>query len=165
MEEKNKKNIIIIKSGSGNKSIGSYVDIILKQLIENLTVEIKAYDNNMNKLITIEQIIKRALDQNKDKGKVENIISKINYEIGKEKEIPFIKCHIVINKDDIVYLKPLIGNKKNKRNSHPFQGETKKNKMEVEEERKNKKAKLDSNLKEIDKINSLCLENIQEFFK
>ena len=105
----------LFKSGSGNKSIGSYVDIILKQLIEKLTVEIKAFDNNMNKLITIEQIIKRALDQIKDKD--ENIISKINYEIGKEKEIPFIKCHIVINKEDIVYLKPLIGNKKNKRNS------------------------------------------------
>ena len=163
MEEKNKNNIIIIKSGSGNKSIGSYVDIILKQLIEKLTVEIKAFDNNMNKLITIEQIIKRALDQIKDKD--ENIISKINYEIGKEKEIPFIKCHIVINKEDIVYLKPLIGNKKNKRNSHPFQGDEKKNKMEVEEEKKNKKAKLDSNLKELDKINSLCLENIKVFFK
>ena len=153
----------LFKSGSGNKSIGSYVDIILKQLIEKLTVEIKAFDNNMNKLITIEQIIKRALDQIKDKD--ENIISKINYEIGKEKEIPFIKCHIVINKEDIVYLKPLIGNKKNKRNSHPFQGDEKKNKMEVEEEKKNKKAKLDSNLKELDKINSLCLENIKVFFK
>ena len=118
----------------------------------------------MNKLITIEQIIRRALEQNKDKDK-ETIIQKIKYEIGKEKEVPFIKCNISINKDDIDYLKPLIGNKKNKRNNHPFTGDEKKNKMEIEEDKKNKKIKTDNNIKEIDQINNLCLENIQEFFK
>ena len=161
MEEKENNNIIIIKSGNGNKSIGSYVDVICKQLINKLNIEIKAYDNNMNKLITIEEIIKRALEQNKDN---KSNTSKINYEIGKEKDIPFIKCNIVINKDDIDYLKPLIGNKKNKRNIHPF-NKDEKNKMEVEEKNKNKKIKLDYNSHEIDKINDLCLENIQDFFK
>ena len=32
------------------------------------------------------------------------------------KKIPFMKCHIVINKDIIIYLKPCFANKKNKRN-------------------------------------------------
>ena len=36
-------------------------------------------------------------------------------EIQREK-IPFLKFHIVINKDDIIYLKPIIQKKKNKRN-------------------------------------------------
>ena len=35
---------------------------------------------------------------------------------GNEKEIPFMKRHIVIIKDDIIYLKPFFGKKKNKRN-------------------------------------------------
>ena len=87
MEEKELE--MIIKSGSGNKSIGAYVDKVCQELIKKLSVKIKAYDNNMNKLITIEQIIKRALDNNKDK---ENNDTKINYEIWKENKIPFIKC-------------------------------------------------------------------------
>ena len=165
MESKD-NSIVIIKSGNGNKSIGSYVDIISNKLIENLEIELIAYDNNMNKLITIEQIIKRALVQNKDK-EIFDYDSKINYEIGKDKNIPFIKCSIKINKDDIFNLKTLIGNKKNKRNNRPFTKDENKDQMHIEENNNNKykKPKLDIDFKEEDKINDLCIKNIQEFFK
>ena len=164
--ESKENNIIIIKSGNGNKSIRAYVDYICDKLIEKLEIEIIAYDNNMNKLITIEQIIKRALIQNKDKER-DDYDSKINYEIGKDNNIPFIKCFFKINKDDKSILKNLIGNKMNKRNSHPFSKDENKDKMEIEEKNNNKynKQKLENNLKEEDKINDLCIKNIQEFFK
>ena len=163
MESKEKK-IIIIKSGNGNKSIGSYIDNICNKLIEKLEIEIIAYDNNMNKLITIEQIIKRALIKDKE---IDDYDSKINYEIGKDNNIPFIKCFFKINKDDISNLKTLIGNKMNKRKNHPFIKDENKDKMEIEEENNNKyiKPKLENNLKEEEKINDLCIKNIQEFFK
>ena len=166
MESKDNR-IIIIKSGNGNKSIGSYVDNICSKLIEKLEIEIIAYDNNMNKLITIEQIIKRALVQSgcEEKEK-DDYDSKINYEIGKDNNIPFIKCSIKINKDDIANLKALIGNKKNKRNNHPFINDGNKSKIEIEKKNnKSKKPKLENNLKEEDKINDLCIKNIQQFFK
>ena len=156
-----KENEIIIKSGNGNKSIGSYVDIICKELITKLDIIFKAYDNNMNKLITIEQIIKRALNKN---GK--NDDDKIKYEIGKDKDIPYIKCNINIDKEDIDNLKGLIGNKKNKRNKHIFNKEENNNKMEIDDlNNTNKKPKLEKQIKEEDKINDLCIKNIQEFFK
>ena len=156
-----KENEIIIKSGNGNKSIGSYVDIICKELITKLDIIFKAYDNNMNKLITIEQIIKRALNKN---GK--NDDDKIKYEIGKDKDIPYIKCNINIDKEDIDNLKGLIGNKKNKRNKHIFNKEENNNKMEIDDlNNTNKKPKLEKQIKEEDKISDLCIKNIQEFFK
>ena len=156
---------LIIKSGNGNKSIGSYIDKICKELIEKLTITIKAFDNNMNKLITIEQIIKRVIDKN---NTIDDIDSKINYEIGKDNNIPYIKCTITINKKDINNLKELIGNKNNKRNRHPFVKDNDNEDMHIddnENKNKNKKQKLDNNEKEEDKINNLCLQNIQEFFK
>ena len=157
---------IIINSGSGNKSIGSYVDKICQELIKNLIVSFKSYDKNMNKLITIEQIIRRALDNNNEK---EENDSKIKYEIGKEKNIPFIKCTININKDDINNLEKLIGNKSNKRNIHPFTKEEKDEKMEIDNNtnNKNKKIKLedkDIEKEEEEKINNLCIKNIHDFF-
>ena len=156
-----KENEIIIKSGNGNKSIGSYVDIICKELITKLDITFKAYDNNMNKLITVEQIIKRALNKN---GK--NDDDKIKYEIGKDKDIPYIKCNINIDKEDIDNLKGLIGNKKNKRNKHIFNKEENNNEMEIDDlNNTNKKPKLEKQIKEEDKINDLCIKNIQEFFK
>ena len=156
-----KENEIIIKSGNGNKSIGSYVDIICKELITKLDITFKAYDNNMNKLITVEQIIKRALNKN---GK--NDDDKIKYEIGKDKDIPYIKCNINIDKEDIDNLKGLIGNKKNKRNKHIFNKEENNNNMEIDDlNNTNKKPKLEKQIKEEDKINDLCIKNIQEFFK
>mgnify|MGYP003571569474 FL=1 len=146
-----KESTIIINSGSGNKSINAYVDKISQELIKNLIVTIKAYNKNMNKLITIEQIIKRALNNNNEK---EINDSKINYEIGKEETIPFIKCTININKDDIKNLEKLIGNKTNKRNCNPFS--KKEENMEIDENNKNKKKKLeDKEKEEDDKINNL----------
>ena len=156
---------IIINSGNGNKSIGTYVDKICQELVKDLTVSFKSYDKNMNKLITIEQIIRRALDNNNEK---EDNDSKIKYEIGKEQKIPFIKCTININKDDIKNLEKLIGNKSNKRNTHPFTKETKDNKMEIDNNNtnnKNKKTKLENKEKEEEeKINNLCIQNIHDFF-
>ena len=162
MEEENPD--IIINSGNGNKSIGTYVDKICQELVKNLIVSFKSYDKNMNKLITIEQIIRRALDNNNEK---EENDSKIKYEIGKEKNIPFIKCTININKDDIKNLEKLIGNKSNKRNIHPFKKEEKDNKMEIDNNinNKNKKIKIEEKEKEEEeKINNLCIQNIHDFF-
>ena len=163
MEEK--ETTIIIHSGSGNKSIGTYVDKICQKLINNLNVSFKSYDKNMNKLITVEQIIRRALDNNNEK---ENNDSKINYEIGKEEKIPFIKCTININKDDITNLEKLIGNKSNKRNTHPFTKNEINEKMEIDDDikNKNKKKKIDkiNEEEEKDKINDLCIQNIHDFF-
>ena len=156
---------IIIHSGSGNKSIGTYIDKICQELINNLNASFKSYDKNMNKLITIEQIIRRALDNNNEK---ENNDSKINYEIGKEENIPFIKCTININKDDIKNLEKLIGNKSNKRNRHPFTKNEISEKMEIDDDikNKNKKKKIEKNNEEEekDKINDLCIQNIRDFF-
>ena len=160
MEEK--ESIIIINSGSGNKSINAYVDKICQELIKNLSVTIKAYNKNMNKLITIEQIIKRTLNNNNEK---EMNDSKINYEIGKEENIPFIKCTININKDDIKNLEKLIGNKTNKRNCNPFSIKENSENIEIDENDKNKKKKVeDKEKEEDDKINNLCIQNIHEFF-
>ena len=162
MEEE--KPDIIINSGSANKSIGTYVDKLCQELVKNLIVSFKSYDKNMNKLITIEQIIRRALDNNNEK---EENDSKIKYEIGKEKNIPFIKCTININKDDIKNLEKLIGNKSNKRNIHPFKKEEKDNKMEIDNNinNKNKKIKIEEKEKEEEeKINNLCIQNIHDFF-
>ena len=163
MEEK--ETTIIIHSGSGNKSIGTYIDKICQELINNLNASFKSYDKNMNKLITIEQIIRRALDNNNEK---ENNDSKINYEIGKEENIPFIKCTININKDDIKNLEKLIGNKSNKRNRHPFTKNEISEKMEIDDDikNKNKKKKIEKNNEEEekDKINDLCIQNIHDFF-
>ena len=163
MEEK--ESTIIIHSGSGNKSIGTYIDKICQELINNLNASFKSYDKNMNKLITIEQIIRRALDNNNEK---ENNDSKINYEIGKEENIPFIKCTININKDDIKNLEKLIGNKSNKRNRHPFTKNEISEKMEIDDDikNKNKKKNIEKNNEEEekDKINDLCIQNIHDFF-
>ena len=162
MEEKEESSLII-KSGNGNKSIGEYVDKICKELIKNLFISIKAYDKNMNKLITIEQIIRRELDKNNEK---ELNDAKIKYEIGKEKKIPFIKCEIKINKEDIKNIEKLIGNKNNKRNNHPFSKNEGIENMEIDDNNKNKKIKIDDKdeEKEEDKINNLCIENIHDFF-
>ena len=162
MEEKEESSLII-KSGNGNKSIGEYVDKICKELIKNLFISIKAYDKNMNKLITIEQIIRRELDKNNEK---ELNDAKIKYEIGKEKKNPFIKCEIKINKEDIKNIEKLIGNKNNKRNNHPFSKNEGIENMEIDDNNKNKKIKIDDKdeEKEEDKINNLCIENIHDFF-
>jgi len=93
-----------IKSGNKSKSIGGYIDKIINYIIINKKIVIKAYENNMNKLITIVEIIK-----NKEK----NI--KYNYNIGKENNKVFIQCEIIIENDNNI--KELLGNRKNKRNN------------------------------------------------
>ena len=93
-----------IKSGNKNKSIGGYIDKIINYIIINKKIVIKAYENNMNKLITIVEIIK-----NKEKN------GKFNYNIGKENNKVFIQCEIIIENDNNI--KELLGNRKNKRNN------------------------------------------------
>ena len=121
----------------------------------------------MNKLITIEQIIKRNLYKNENKDDSINN-QKINYEIGKNNNIPYIKCMIKINKDDINNLQKLIGNKNKKRNKNVL-NIIKSDEMDVDIDAdfgdKNTKQKIKNNEKEEDKINTLCIQNIQEFFK
>jgi hypothetical protein len=93
-----------IKSGNKNKSIGGYIDKIINYIIINKKIIIKAYENNMNKLITIVEIIK-----NKEKN------GQFNYNIGKENNKVFIQCEIIIENDNNI--KELLGNRKNKRNN------------------------------------------------
>jgi len=93
-----------IKSGNKNKSIGGYIDKIINYIIINKKIIIKAYENNMNKLISIVEIIK-----NKEKN------GKYIYNIDKENNKVFIKCEIIIENNNKI--KELIGNKKNKRNN------------------------------------------------
>ncbi len=93
-----------IKSGNKNKSIGGYIDKIINYIIINKKIVIKAYENNMNKLITIVEIMK-----NKEKN------GKFNYNIGKENNKVFIQCEIIIEND--IKIKELLGNRKNKRNN------------------------------------------------
>ncbi len=93
-----------IKSGNKNKSIGGYIDKIINYIIINKKIVIKAYENNMNKLITIVEIMK-----NKEKN------GKFNYNIGKENNKVFIQCEIIIENDNNI--KELLGNRKNKRNN------------------------------------------------
>ena len=165
----NAVNEIIIKSGNGNKSINSYIDQISTKLINDLTVTIKAYDNNMNKLITLEQIIKRGVNSDNKK----NIA--INYHIGNEvideKKIPYIRCEIKITKKDVEKIKILIGNKNNKRKSNIV--EKSKDEEDMDDDNgdkkkytnKNKRQKIEELKQENNSINDLCIQNINQFFK
>ena len=118
---------IIIKSGNNNKSIGSYVNRVCTSLINQGKAALKAYGNNMNKLITIEEIIKRGLQEK----------AKIEFKIGKDKMInsnslEFISVIIEINKknNDIVkMLGELTNNKNNKRKVNVIKTE---NDVEIE---------------------------------
>ena len=160
---------IIIKSGNKNKSINSYIDLICLKLVNDFTVSIKAYDNNMNKLITLEQIIKRAINPD---GKNN---TEINYNIGSEiierKKIPFIKCKIKINEKDVEKIKILIGNKSNKRKSNMVEKNKNDEKMEEDNDKyikyknKNKKQKTEELKEQNNSINELCIQNINQFFK
>lgn len=122
-----KDTYIIIKSGNNNKSIGSYVNRACATLINTGKVELKAYGNNMNKLITIEEIIKRGLMEK----------AKIEIKIGKDKMInnnclEFIAIIIVIDKnnsDIIKMLHELTNNKNNKRKVNVIKTE---NDVEIE---------------------------------
>ena len=145
----------IIKISSRTGEIGKNVDKICSVLIKQLNATFIAYDNNMNKLITIEQIIKRALKENNN----EFIDNKILYEIGKEKGKNYIKCTIKIDKNEINNIQKLIGKSDKKRNCQPFKNE---NKMEIENDKeKNNENKTNKETT----INDLCIMNIKEFFE
>lgn len=90
---------INVKSGSKNKSINNYVKKICKKILEKSSlIELNAYgklfilkkDNNINKLITILEIIKRSLPELKYEYNVywhlkENVIEKGMDNKSKEK--------------------------------------------------------------------------------
>ena len=137
---------IIICSGNNNKSIGSYIDLISNKIISNKKVCIQAFGNNMNKLITIVEILKRANDK-----------IKVKYNIGKEKDIEYIQSVIISDNDNISGIKDLIGKKKeNKRKIYS----PNLNKMDMET--KNKEQDKNQN-SEIDK-DIICINNINNIF-
>ena len=137
---------IIICSGNNNKSIGSYIDIISNKIISDKKVCIKAFGNNMNKLITIVEILKRANDK-----------IKVKYNIGKEKNIEYIQSEIIYDNDKISCIKNLIGKKKeNKRKIYLYNI----NKMDIEDKKKEQEKNQNS---EIDK-DLICINNINNIF-
>ena len=103
----------IIKNGNNNRSIGSYIEHISQILIDKGKILLKAFGNNMNKLITIEEIIKRGVD-NKIQITLSIAKSKIN-----NKDTEYISANLTVdNKDKEIVdkLKLLKQNKLNKRN-------------------------------------------------
>ena len=112
MENGNKgdKGIIIINNGNKNKSHFQYVNKVTNALIANNgNALLKAYSNNMNKLITIVEIIKRHIN---------NSIN-ITYSIGKDnfknKLTEYIQAHISVdinNGDNIAQLKQILSYEK-----------------------------------------------------
>ena len=137
---------IIVCSGNNNKSIGSYIDIISNKIINNKKIYIQAFGNNMNKLITIVEILKRANDK-----------IKVKYNIGKEKDIEYIQSVIISDNDNISGIKDLIGKKKeNKRKIYLYNI----NKMDIEDKKKEQEKNQNS---EIDK-DLICINNINNIF-
>ena len=112
MENGNKgdKGIIIINNGNKNKSHFQYVNKVTNALIANNGhALLKAYSNNMNKLITIVEIIKRHIN---------NSIN-ITYSIGKDnfknKLTEYIQAYINVdinNGDNITQLKQILSYEK-----------------------------------------------------
>ena len=103
----------IIKNGNNNRSIGSYIEHISQILIDKGKILLKAFGNNMNKLITIEEIIKRGVD-NKIQITLSIGKSKIN-----NKDTEYISANRTVdNKDKEIVdkLNLLKQNKLNKRN-------------------------------------------------
>jgi hypothetical protein len=112
MENGNKgdKGIIIINNGNKNKSHFQYVNKVTNALIANNgNALLKAYSNNMNKLITIVEIIKRQINNS----------CNITYSIGKDnfknKLTEYIQAHISVdinNGDNIAQLKQILSYEK-----------------------------------------------------
>lgn len=143
--EKREDNIIIIKSGNNNKSIYAYLNKVCLCLKNSSSkVHLKAYENNMNKLVTLVEILKRNLNQ----------LIKVEYKIGLEEEKNFIECYLeIILKSEKVnkMLDEIMNyNKENKRKNIP------ENMMKIEEKKEEKE--------EGKNIEDLCFENINEFF-
>ena len=112
MENGNKgdKGVIIINNGNKNKSHFQYVNKVTNALIANNgNTFLKAYSNNMNKLITIVEIIKRHVNNS----------CSITYSIGKDnfknKLTEYIQAHINVdinNGDNITQLKQMLSYEK-----------------------------------------------------
>ena len=137
----------IIKNGNNNRSIGSYIEHISQVLINKGKILLKAFGNNMNKLITIEEIIKRGVD-NKIQITLSIGKSKIN-----NKDTEYISANLAIdNKDKEIVdkLNVLKNNKSNKRNINVIEN----NGVEID----NPIAKDSIN------IEDKCLENLDLYF-
>jgi hypothetical protein len=142
MEGDINQNAIIINSGNNNKSIGSYIDIICNKIIIDNKICIKAYGNNMNKLITIVEILKRETN-----NKIQ-----IKYSIGKEDKLEYIQSEIICDYNNINDIKNLIGKKKeNKRN------------LNIQNTNKTIIKEKDTNTEE-KKIDEICINNINNLF-
>ena len=112
MENGNKgdKGVIIINNGNKNKSHFQYVNKVTNTLITNNgNALLKAYSNNMNKLITIVEIIKRHINNSCN---ITYSISKDNF---KNKLTEYIQAHISVdinNGDSITQLKQMLSYEK-----------------------------------------------------
>lgn len=137
----------IIKNGNNNRSIGSYIEHISQVLINKGKILLKAFGNNMNKLITIEEIIKRGVD-NKIQITLSIGKSKIN-----NKDTEYISAKLAIdNKDKEIVdkLNVLKNNKANKRNINVIE---------------NNGVEIDNPItKDSINIEDKCLENIDLYF-
>lgn len=137
----------IIKNGNNNRSIGSYIEHISQVLINKGKILLKAFGNNMNKLITIEEIIKRGVD-NKIQITLSIGKSKIN-----NKDTEYISANLAIdNKDKEIVdkLNVLKNNKANKRNINVIEN----NGVEIDNQI----------IKDSINIEDKCLENIDLYF-
>ena len=137
----------IIKNGNNNRSIGSYIEHISQVLINKGKILLKAFGNNMNKLITIEEIIKRGVD-NKIQITLSIGKSKIN-----NKDTEYISANLAIdNKDKEIVdkLNVLKNNKANKRNINVIEN----NGVEID----------NPIIKDNINIEDKCLENIDLYF-
>ena len=101
----------IIKNGNNNRSIGSYIEHISQILIDKGKILLKAFGNNMNKLITIEEIIKRGVD-NKIQITLSIGKSKIN-----NKDTEYISSNLTLDNKDKEIVNKLNLLKQNKLNT------------------------------------------------
>lgn len=94
---------LIIKSGSKNKSIHSYILKVIKEMFNYEKIELTASEMNINKLVTILEILKRKLtnlnhtleiNRNSNKEATLKVAIAINSEFLSQNE-ENIKCNII----------------------------------------------------------------------
>lgn len=122
-------NFILVKSGNQQNSINNIVNKVAKVLEENEECVVKAFGNNMNKLVSVVEIIKNEL------GEIEN-----KYSIGKENDIEYIQCRIKASNINKEKLKGLIKEKAKKRRE-------KSKKLEDSKEENNEEKVIITNIK------------------
>lgn len=150
MEKINTERLFMIKNGNNSKSIFHFVNSICKEFLnsssDNFSVQLKAYENNMNKLITIVEILKRHLKES---------IS-VRYQIGLEGKKNYIQSFLSLPHQNEFVKKTLNDlvqqNNNSKRNPLPN------NIMKIDDDVNHNENK--------DKITTqdLCFENVNEFF-